>query len=615
MAFAHGAGVVHRDIKPSNILLKPSAPGVSGSIQLESADFPVLPLLSDFGIAHSTDSPELTHVGRTVGTPAYMAPEQCAGNRVVDGRADIYSLCTVLYRCVVGHLPFSGTTTQLLHAHVYAPLTIDDDILRQLPPSVVDIMRRGLAKSPDDRYPDADALADELALAAGRRMVVTSAEASASNASELTGTLTLSSVGAVAGTQTPRSQSILVPATRAVQSSLQPVDIVSDSSRPGTPDSSGRRPAADLMPEPAPRSAKRLEQFNWIGYGLSTLAALVLVIGGTLAALNLPQLLDRLQPLPDLMGDAVPLSGDPGNPDIPDNAGNFGDPNSGNPESANGPVLVAVVSSATPTQPSQPTAELEGAATPFSDFLNALTPEPVLPTATLAPTATLIPVDTETPVATSTSMATLASTASPDQTDIATPALPTPSSPTPEPVSVAITVSQPISASPTVLVPPPIDDDVIFACTSVIDPAFLQYVGGMPESGGPGFRCPNAEAARAGGRLLRFEHGFMLDLENSPSIYIYYDANQEWERAVSSWRDGDPPKTGEFEPPAPGLFQPENAFGQLWADPWRQIALGFATTEQPATFSAVEQTFPAGALVGDESNGFIYLFLREKLRL
>ncbi len=597
MAFAHRAGVVHRDIKPSNILLRPTTPGVSGSIRLESADYPVLPLLSDFGIAHSTDSPELTHEGRTVGTPAYMAPEQCAGNRIVDGRADIYSLCIVLFRSVVGHLPFSGTTTQILHAHVYAPLTIDDEILRQIPPSMVDIMRRGLAKSPDDRYPDADVLADELALAAGRRVVAASADTIESDVSGSTATLTLSGVGAVVGTPTPRSQSILVPGNRGVQPSVQGVEGVSGGG------SAGHGPSRDPVREPAPSLAKRLEQFNWIGYGLSTLVALVLVIAVTLAALNLPQLLNRLQPIPipDLIGAATPLSAPPGSAGDSDNAGD--------PESADAPAVVAVAPSATPTQPIQVATGLEVTVTPFSDFLIALTPEPGVPTVALALVATQIPVATEIPVATPTATATLTSTASPEQTGIAAPTLPTP-----EPASATITTSQPISASPSISVSPPVDD-VIFACTSVIDPAFLQYVGGMPDAGGPGFRCPNAEAVRASGRLLRFEHGFMMDLENSPSIYIYYDSNQEWERAVSSWRDGDPAKTGEFERPAPSLFQPEDAFGRLWADPWRQIALGFATTEQPATFSAVEQTFPAGALVGDETNGFIYLFMREKLRL
>jgi serine/threonine-protein kinase len=168
LAFAHSHGVVHRDVKPSNILLSPAnlraADGIApNQVNLESLEHSVVPLLSDFGIARFLDAPELTNAGRTVGTPAFMAPEQCMGSRDVDGRADIYSLGTVLYRCVVGRLPFHGSTTQILHAHVFEPVVIDDESARHLPPKMVEILRRTLAKAPEDRFQSADALAEELA--------------------------------------------------------------------------------------------------------------------------------------------------------------------------------------------------------------------------------------------------------------------------------------------------------------------------------------------------------------------------------------------------------------------------------------------------------------------
>ena len=208
LAYAHEQGVVHRDVKPSNILLRRADPGAPGGITLAALDYPVTPLLSDFGIARAMDAPELTSVGRTIGTPAYMSPEQCEGGREVDGRADIYSLGAVFYRCLVGRPPYIGSTTQILYAHVYNPLTIPDDVLMKLPIHVINILRRSLTKEPEQRYPSARLMADDLALIAGRRIAIGPDDAV--DADDATRTMTSLPV------PTPRTEtaSVLIPAKR-----------------------------------------------------------------------------------------------------------------------------------------------------------------------------------------------------------------------------------------------------------------------------------------------------------------------------------------------------------------------------------------------------------------
>src|SRR5438876_800774 len=98
LAYAHERGVVHRDIKPDNILLDASSNRA---------------MVTDFGIARAVsdiDSGRLTATGMAIGTPAYMSPEQAAGDRQIDGRSDLYSLGVVGYQMLAGELPFSAPT-------------------------------------------------------------------------------------------------------------------------------------------------------------------------------------------------------------------------------------------------------------------------------------------------------------------------------------------------------------------------------------------------------------------------------------------------------------------------------------------------------------------------
>jgi hypothetical protein len=132
---AHQQGVVHRDIKPGNIMI--------------TADGGVRVL--DFGIARARGSPELTLSG-FVGSPHYAAPEQAMGD-VVDIRADIYSLGIVLYRMLSGDLPFHGQTPwAIANQHIASPPPPLEKTCPDLPAPVVHLVRRAMAKRPEDRF-------------------------------------------------------------------------------------------------------------------------------------------------------------------------------------------------------------------------------------------------------------------------------------------------------------------------------------------------------------------------------------------------------------------------------------------------------------------------------
>ncbi|MGM0401007.1 MAG: protein kinase domain-containing protein [Chloroflexota bacterium] len=154
LAYAHRRGVYHRDIKPGNIMLRP----------LESADvgedgLAFQPVVTDFGLAKLAEGGVLSITGMSMGTPAYMAPEQCEGGEV-DGRADIYALGIVLYELATGRLPFEvRTLTEAIRAHTKEspppPRSIDPDLSSQ----VEDIILTAMAKSPAQRYQTAEEMA------------------------------------------------------------------------------------------------------------------------------------------------------------------------------------------------------------------------------------------------------------------------------------------------------------------------------------------------------------------------------------------------------------------------------------------------------------------------
>ena len=139
LEYAHGRGIVHRDIKPENILLE------SGET-----------VVSDYGLALAVSAAggeRLTESGLALGTPAYMSPEQAAGDSHIDGRADLYSLGCVLYEMLAGEPPFTGPTVQAIIAKRFgAPVPLVRVVREGVPVTVERAIERSLAKAPADRF-------------------------------------------------------------------------------------------------------------------------------------------------------------------------------------------------------------------------------------------------------------------------------------------------------------------------------------------------------------------------------------------------------------------------------------------------------------------------------
>ena len=139
LSYAHAHGVVHRDIKPDNILL-------SGN-QARVADFGIARALSE--VRGNT----LTGTGVVVGSPAYMSPEQAAGDRELDGRSDVYALGCVLYEMLAGQPPFSGPTQEsLMRQHLVTPPPDVSQLRPLVPTQVAHALTRAMAKAPADRF-------------------------------------------------------------------------------------------------------------------------------------------------------------------------------------------------------------------------------------------------------------------------------------------------------------------------------------------------------------------------------------------------------------------------------------------------------------------------------
>jgi eukaryotic-like serine/threonine-protein kinase len=146
LAYAHTAGIVHRDVKPANVM-----------VHLPTHQVKV----TDFGVARLSDSAR-TRTGVTLGTPAFMSPEQLAG-APADGRSDLYSLGVMLFQLLTGRLPYDAPSMGELLRAIAGSAPLDLRVVRpELPAALAEVVARAIEKQPQSRYADGRQLAADL---------------------------------------------------------------------------------------------------------------------------------------------------------------------------------------------------------------------------------------------------------------------------------------------------------------------------------------------------------------------------------------------------------------------------------------------------------------------
>ena len=150
----HAAGVVHRDLKPPHLVRRAGG-------EVTALDFALARLLGEG--ADAAIAPHLTRFGERLGTAAYMAPEQCRGERDIGPPADLYALAVIAFELLTGRRPFSGSAAEIRAAHASARPPPPSAIAAGLPAAVDGVFARCLAKDPAARFPRAGVFAGELA--------------------------------------------------------------------------------------------------------------------------------------------------------------------------------------------------------------------------------------------------------------------------------------------------------------------------------------------------------------------------------------------------------------------------------------------------------------------
>ncbi|MEO8305024.1 MAG: serine/threonine-protein kinase [Betaproteobacteria bacterium] len=150
LGYSHRLGVIHRDIKPANVFVLDD-----GAIKV-----------ADFGIAH-IESSNMTQAGSVIGTPSYMSPEQILG-LPIDGRSDLFSAGVILYQFLTGERPFIGSSTATMHKVLEEDPLPPSRFNVQVPGAMDAVVKKALAKRPDDRYQTAEEFAQAIGAAAQR---------------------------------------------------------------------------------------------------------------------------------------------------------------------------------------------------------------------------------------------------------------------------------------------------------------------------------------------------------------------------------------------------------------------------------------------------------------